>query len=152
MQKYYETVFMLNPVLSAEQVKDTVQKFKNIITSQGGEITHEEDWGLRQLAYPIKKKSSAFYYLIEFKSEGKLIKTLETEYHRDEQVIRYLTVALDKYALEWANKRKTKPHLIPPPVISYEIKDKEEKQIRERVREAPSKVEKTTNTEAEEKE
>jgi len=104
----YETVFIATPVLSETQMKEAVDKFKSVITSNKGEILGEENWGLRKLAYPIQKKSTGFYYLIEFKSEGKLIEKLETDYKRDERIIRFLTVKMDKYAVEYSEKRKSK--------------------------------------------
>ena len=104
----YETVFIATPVLSENQMKEAVEKFKKVITSNGGEIINEENWGLRKLAYPIQKKSTGFYYLIEFKAESSLIQSLELEYRRDERIIRFLTVKLDKYAVEYSEKRKNK--------------------------------------------
>ncbi len=107
MLKNYETVFILTPVLSDQQTKDAVEKYKNLITSQGGEIINLENMGLKQLAYPIQKKSNGFYVLVEFKSEPSFVKTLEIEYKRDERIIRFLTTALDKFAVEYNAKRKS---------------------------------------------
>ena len=106
--KNYETVFILTPVLSEVQMKEAVEKFKGIIKSRNGEIIHEENWGLRKLAYPIQKKSTGFYNMFEFKADGELIRQLETEYKRDERIIRFLTVKLDKYGMEYAVKRRSK--------------------------------------------
>ena len=108
MVKQYETVFIATPVLSDAQVKETVEKYKNLITQAGGEIVHEESWGLKKLAYPIQKKSTGFYQLIEFRAEGEFIDRLETQFRRDERVIRFLTVLMDKYAIEYAVKRRCK--------------------------------------------
>ena len=102
----YETVFILTPVLSDEQMKETVAKYTSLIKDNGGEVVYEEDWGLKQLAYPIDHKTSGFYYLIEFKAEPSFVATLETQYHRDERIIRYLTVALDKNAVAYAEHRR----------------------------------------------
>jgi len=107
MSKNYETVFILTPVLSDQQTKDAVEKYKNMITSQGGEIVNLENMGLKQLAYPIQKKSNGHYVLIEFTSDPAFIKTLEVEYKRDERIIRFLTTALDKFAVEYNAKRKS---------------------------------------------
>ena len=104
----YETVFILNPVLSAQQVGETVKKFKGIIGAQGGKVSHTEDWGLKKLAYPIEKKKSGFYQMLEFDMPGEGIRNLEIEMKRDERVMRFLSVALDKYAKEYAEKRKGK--------------------------------------------
>ena len=104
----YETVFILTPVLSDDQAKETVAKFKKLLTDNGAEILNEEAWGLKKLAYNIQKKSSGFYYLVEFKGEPTIVNTLETGYRRDEKVLRYMTVKLDKYAVQYAEKRGNK--------------------------------------------
>ena len=106
MLNQYETVFIITPVLSEAQMKEAVTKFKNVITEGGGEILHEENWGLRKLTYPIQKKTTGFYNLVEFKAEGHLIGKLETEYRRDERVIRFLTFKMEKYSVEYSNKKK----------------------------------------------
>ncbi|WP_299577337.1 30S ribosomal protein S6 [uncultured Sunxiuqinia sp.] len=106
MKNQYETVFIATPVLSDVQIKEAVSKFRDIITQDGGEIVNEEDWGLRKLAYPIQKKSTGFYHLIEFKAEPSLIEKLETQYRRDERIIRFLTFRQDKYAAEYSEKRR----------------------------------------------
>jgi small subunit ribosomal protein S6 len=102
----YETVFILTPVLSDAQMKEAVEKIKETLVSQKAEIVNEENWGLRKLAYPINKKSTGFYQLIEFKAEPTVIDILETQYRRDERVIRYLTFRQDKFAAEYAEKRR----------------------------------------------
>ena len=104
----YETVFILTPVLSDDQMKEAVEKFKGILTDDGAKIVNEEGWGLKKLAYPIQKKSTGFYVLFEFKAEPTLIKKLETNFRRDEKVIRFQTVKLEKYAIEYAEKRRNK--------------------------------------------
>ena len=106
MLKQYETVFIATPVLSDAQMKEAVAKYTSLIKDNGGEIVYEEDWGLKTLAYPIQHKTSGFYYLIEFKAEPEFVATLETQYHRDERIIRFLTVALDKDAIAYAEKRR----------------------------------------------
>jgi small subunit ribosomal protein S6 len=106
MLKNYETVFILNPVLSDEQMKDAAAKFVKILTDHGSEIVNEELWGLRKLAYPIQHKTTGFYVLVEFKAEPKVIATLDIEFRRDERVMRYLTTVLDKYAVEYNERRK----------------------------------------------
>jgi len=106
MMNQYETVFIATPVLSEPQMKEAVKKFRDIITSNGGEIVHEEDWGMKKLAYPIQHKSTGFYYLFEFKAQPAMIAKLETEFRRDERIIRFLTVKLDKYAIAYSEKRR----------------------------------------------
>ena len=102
----YETVFILTPVLSDEQMKEAVEKFKGVLVSTGAEIINEENWGLKKLAYPIEKKSTGFYVLVEFKAAPEAIKTLEIAYRRDERVLRYLTVKMEKYVVEYSEKRR----------------------------------------------
>ncbi len=104
----YETVFIMNPVLSEDQIKETVKKFTDYIKTKKGTITHEENWGLKKLKYAIQKKKTGFYYLLEFQSDGEIINNLEVELKRDERVIRWQTVRLDKFALEYAERRKKK--------------------------------------------
>ena len=108
MLNRYETVFIATPVLSEIQMKEAVEKFKNVITGNGGNIVHEEYWGLKKLAYPIQKKSTGFYYLIEFGGSGGLIEQLEIQYRRDERILRFLTVKLEKYAVEYVERKRNK--------------------------------------------
>ncbi|MBL4655290.1 MAG: 30S ribosomal protein S6 [Bacteroidia bacterium] len=102
----YETIFIINPVLSSEETKKTIAKFKGFLKKQKVEIIHEEDWGLRQLAYEIKRKSNGYYYSIEYKAEGEAVKKLEVEFSRDESILRFLTVSLDKNAIAFNEKRR----------------------------------------------
>jgi len=102
----YETVFILNPVLSEEQAKDTVDKFVKTLTKAKAEIINTENWGLKKLAYPINKKSTGFYNLIEFKADPQAVAILETEYRRDESVMRFLTTVLDKHAIVYNERRR----------------------------------------------
>ena len=104
---HYETVFILTPVLSDAQMKEAVEKFKGVLTDNNAEIVNEENWGLRKLAYPIEKKSTGFYTLIEFDGEPTIVNKLETAFRRDEKVLRFLTFRLDKYAHEYAIKRRS---------------------------------------------
>ena len=106
MIKQYETVFIATPVLSDVQMKEAVAKYTSFIKENAGEIVYEEDWGLKQLAYPIQKKTTGFYYLIEFKADSQFIDTLETQYRRDERIIRFLTFAMDKHSIAYAEKRR----------------------------------------------
>lgn len=106
MVKQYETVFIMTPVLSDEQIKETVGKYQTLLKEGCAEIVDENNWGMRKLAYPIQKKTSGYYYLIEFKAEGSLIAKLETAYKRDERLLRFLTVSLDKYAVAYNEKKR----------------------------------------------
>ena len=106
MKKSYETVFILTPVLSEAQMKDTVDKLKNILTDHKADMINEENWGLKKLAYPIQHKTTGFYHLFEYNTDPKAVEALELECRRDEKVMRFLTVALDKHALEYNEKRR----------------------------------------------
>jgi small subunit ribosomal protein S6 len=108
MLNNYETVFILTPVLSDEQAKETVKRYKDYLKENGATLVHEENWGLKKLAYPIKKKSSGFYSLFQFTAEGSFINDFEIAFKRDERILRFLTVSLDKFSLEYAEKRRTR--------------------------------------------
>ena len=103
---HYETVFILTPVLSEPQMKEAVEKFKQVLAKFGAEVVNEENWGMRKLAYPIQKKTTGFYTLLEFDAEPAVVEKLETAYRRDERVLRFLTFRLDKFAHEYAVKRR----------------------------------------------
>ena len=85
---HYETVFILNPVLSDEQIKETVKKFEGLLTGKGAKFVNKEDWGLKKLAYPIQNKKSGFYHLFEFTAPGDAIAPLEVEFRRDERLLK----------------------------------------------------------------
>ena len=104
----YETVFIMNPVLSEDQIKETVKKFVSHIKTNKGSVTHEENWGLKKLKYGIQKKKTGFYYLLEFQCNGNIINDFEVELKRDERIIRWQTIKLDKFAIEYAQRRKKK--------------------------------------------
>ncbi len=108
MLNQYETVFIMTPVLSEEQMKETVEKYQKFLISKQAEIVHENNWGLRKLAYPIQKKSTGFYHLIEFKSEPEMIREWEVIFKRDERILRFLTVALEKHAIAYNEKKRNK--------------------------------------------
>ncbi len=104
----YETVFILTPVLSDEQTKEAVEFYRKTLKDNGAKITNEEHWGLRKLAYPIEKKSTGFYHVMQFEAPGSIVKNLEITYHRDERILRFLTVSLDKHAITYLEKRKAR--------------------------------------------
>ncbi len=106
MIRQYEAVFIMTPVLSEEQMKETVSKFQKILNEKGATIINEDHWGLRKLAYPIQKKSTGFYHMFEFHAEGTVIKDLEIAFKRDERVLRFLTLVLDKHAVAYSAKRR----------------------------------------------
>ena len=107
MANRYETVFILTPVLSDDQAKETVSKYKKLLTDSGCKIVHNEDWGLKKLAYPIQKKTTGYYHLFEFEGAGTVIGELELAYKRDERLLRFMTVALDKHAIAYNEKKRS---------------------------------------------
>src|ERR1044072_1750871 len=109
MSHHYETVFIMTPVLSEEQAKETGNKYKKMLADSGCKIIAEDAWGLRKLQYPIQKKTTGFYHLIEFTSPSSgFIAELELAYKRDERLLRFLTVRLDKHAIAYSEKRRNK--------------------------------------------
>jgi small subunit ribosomal protein S6 len=133
MLKHYETVFIMTPVLSEDQMKETVKKFENFLRGKGAEIIHQENWGLKRLEYQIQKKSTGFYQLFEFKAEPHVVAEFELQYRRDERVMRYLTVMLDKDAIAYAEKRRTHnfgQKKEPKQEIVYEIRHEPKHEIK----------------------
>ena len=108
MLKQYETVFIMTPVLSDDQMKEAVGKFKAMLADNGAKLVHEENWGLRKLAYPIQKKTTGFYYLLEYQAPGDLVANIEVAFKRDERMLRFLTIVLDKNSLAYNEKKRTK--------------------------------------------
>ena len=115
----YETVFILTPVLSEEQMKEAVKNYEEFLTTNGAEVIHRENWGMRKLAYPIQKKSTGFYQVLEYKTAGDAIAKLEVQFKRDERVLRFLTVKLDKHAVAYNEKKRR---------LKKEKKEKKEEQ------------------------
>lgn len=105
MSNHYESVFILTPVLSADQAKETVAAYKKMLQDAGATIHNEEHWGLKKLAYPIQKKSTGFYQLFQYEVPGEFINKLELNFKRDEKIMRFLTVKMDKHAVEYAKAR-----------------------------------------------
>jgi small subunit ribosomal protein S6 len=102
----YETVFILTPVLSEDQIKDTVAKYVSLLKENGAKIVNEEQWGMKKLAYPIQKKNTGFFNLVEFEASADTVESIEVELRRDEKILRFLTVSLDKFAVAYNKKRK----------------------------------------------
>lgn len=102
----YETVFLLTPVLNEGQVQETIEKFSQVLKENGADIINTENWGLKKLAYPIQKKSTGYYHLVEFSGSGNIVDLLELAFRRDERVIRFLTTVLDKHAVAYNERRR----------------------------------------------
>jgi len=105
-QRNYETVFILTPVLSDVQIKDTVDKFVNLLKELGADVINVENWGLKKMAYAIEKKTTGFYVMVEFKADPTLIRKFEVELRREEKAMRFLTTVLDKHSIVYAERRR----------------------------------------------
>jgi small subunit ribosomal protein S6 len=101
----YELMVIFTPVLSEEEFKNAQKKFSDLITEAGGEIVGTNPWGLKSLAYPIQKKTTAIYWVAEYKAQSDFNEKLKIQLLRDEQVLRHMVTRLDKYAVEY-NQRK----------------------------------------------
>ena len=98
---HYETTFIIQPDLSKTEVNATIQKVKKLLKEGGAKLLYEENWGMKNLAYPIQKKTSGIYYTIQFQGSGDAIEKLESSYKIDETLLRFLTVALDKHGVAY---------------------------------------------------
>jgi len=106
MVSQYELVFIMTPVLSEDQMADTVKRYTKMVVDSKGEVVYEDKWGLKKLAYPIQKKSTGYYHTLEFRIEGKEINGMELILKRDEKILRFLTVKLDKHAIAYNIKKR----------------------------------------------
>ncbi|MCS6916916.1 MAG: 30S ribosomal protein S6 [Chitinophagales bacterium] len=104
--RHYETVIIFSPLLAEEDVRRETSKIKKLLGENDCSIVEERYWGLRQLAYQIDGKSNGIYVIIEFQGPGTVVQKLETEYKRNENILRWLTTALDKYGVEYNEKRR----------------------------------------------
>ena len=106
MTNQFELIFIMTPVLSEEQMDEAAKKYGKIIKDGGATIIADERWGLKKLAYPIQKKSTGYYHCIEFSGSGDLIPGMELALKRDEKIMRFLTVKMDKHAIAYSIKRR----------------------------------------------
>jgi small subunit ribosomal protein S6 len=103
----YEVTFIVDPTLSSDEVSTTVQKYTDMLTAEGYSIVHFTEIGLRQLAYPINKRHSGLYFCLEFAGEtGMSIDKTELALRRDDKILRFLTVALDKYGVQYNSDKR----------------------------------------------
>jgi small subunit ribosomal protein S6 len=107
MQNHYETTLIVTPIFTDEQYKESIETYKKYFKDNGCEIVFDESWGLKKLAYPIKKKNNGYYFSIEYKANPNFIAKLEIEFKRDENILRFLTIKLDKFGVDY-NDRKRK--------------------------------------------
>jgi len=102
----YETLLILTPALSNEERKDVMATFVKELKEQGAKVIHKESWEPKKLAYPIKKNDYGLYEVIEFKASGDVVARMETDYKRDERVIRFLTIKLDKHGIAYNEQKR----------------------------------------------
>jgi small subunit ribosomal protein S6 len=102
----YELMVIFTPVLSEEDYKVAQKKYVDIIKDNGGDVTHENPWGLRSLAYPIQKKTTGMYLVLEYTAPSDLNEKVKIQLNRDENVLRHMTTALDKYAVIYNNRKR----------------------------------------------
>ncbi len=107
MQRY-ETIYISTPVLTDAQLKETKDRYVDFLKQNGSKIINVEEWGLKKLAYPIQKKNNGYYFLFEFDAKPEVIDKLEINFKRDINIIRFLTVKMNKYAVEYSERRKKK--------------------------------------------
>lgn len=103
----YELMVIFTPVLSDEEFKSAQKKYADYITSHGGEIVHSNPWGLKSLAYPIQKKTTAIYWVLEYSAPSDFNEKFKVQMNRDDQVLRHMITALDKYAVEYNAKKRS---------------------------------------------
>lgn len=103
----YEVTFIVDPVLSGDEIKSTAKTYADLLTDDGCKIVHQDDMGLKQLAYPINKRSTGVYFSTEFLSEtGSILPKLELAMRRDERIMRFLTVKLEKYGVKYNDDKR----------------------------------------------
>ena len=103
----YELMVIFTPVLSEEEFKTAQKKFETLVTENGGEITHSNPWGLKSLAYPIAKKTTGLYWVMEYSAPTSFNEKLKIQLLRDESVMRHMFTVLDKYAVEYNSRKRS---------------------------------------------
>ncbi|MDQ7818327.1 MAG: 30S ribosomal protein S6 [Melioribacteraceae bacterium] len=124
----YESVVLINAALEDEQIEATISRILEVLTTNGGEILEVDKWGRKRLAYPIKKAKSGYYLVLRFTAPTQLITTLERNYRLDENIIRYITIALDKFALEAIAKQKESSKTVDV-IIEEEVPNNNESKV-----------------------
>jgi small subunit ribosomal protein S6 len=104
--QHYELMVIFTPVLSDEEFKAAQKKYATLVTDNGGAIVHENAWGLKSLAYPVQKKTTGIYHVLEFQAPTDFNEKLKIQLLRDEQVLRHMVTKLDKYAVEYNIRKK----------------------------------------------
>ncbi|MCH2045919.1 MAG: 30S ribosomal protein S6 [Saprospiraceae bacterium] len=105
--RQYETTFVINPTLSGDEIKQTAEMYLDHLRNSGCEIVHVTEWGMRPLAYPIKKCSTGAYFIVEYKTASyEAIDKMELSFRRDDHILRFLTIKLDKYAIKYNDDKR----------------------------------------------
>lgn len=103
----YELMVIFTPVLSDDDFKAAQKKYIDLVKEQGGVIAHENPWGLKSLAYPIQKKTTGLYWVLEYSAPSSFNEQLKIQMLRDENILRQMITALDKYAVEYNEKKRS---------------------------------------------
>ena len=103
----YELMVIFTPVLSDDEFKAAQRKYTTLVTDNGGSIVGENPWGLKSLAYPIQKKTTGLYWVVEFTAPSDFNEKLKIQLLRDESVLRHMVTKLDKYAVEYNRKKRS---------------------------------------------
>jgi small subunit ribosomal protein S6 len=103
----YELMVIFTPVLSEEDYKAAQKKYVDFIVANGGAIVHQNPWGLRSLAYPVQKKTTGLYWVMEYNAPSDINEKLKIQILRDEQILRHMVIKLDKYAVEYNLKKRS---------------------------------------------
>ena len=105
--KNYELMVIFTPVLSEDEFKAAQKKYADFVTENGGNVAHSQPWGLKSLAYPIHKKTTGIYWVLEYSAPSNFNEKLKIQILRDEQIMRHMITALDKYAVEYNTKKRS---------------------------------------------
>ncbi len=103
----YELMVIFTPVLSEDEFKSAQKKYVDFITAGGGSVVHSNPWGLKSLAYPVQKKTTGIYWVMEYVAPSNMNEKLKIQLLRDEQVLRHIVIKLDKYAVEYNKKKRS---------------------------------------------
>ncbi len=103
----YELMVIFTPVLSEEDFKAAQKKYEALVKDNGGQLVHSNSWGLKSLAYPIAKKTTGLYWVLEYSAPTSFNEKLKIQLLRDESVMRHMITVLDKYAVEYNAKKKS---------------------------------------------
>jgi small subunit ribosomal protein S6 len=127
----YESAILINAALEDNQIENVINRVREFITTNGGQIRDFENWGRKRLAYPVEKSKIGYYAIFRFDAPGSIVSKLERFYNLDEHILRYLTIKLSKEALEQIEKNKTqsvslKEETIPESELTPQIEEEEE--------------------------